>query len=424
MIIAGNSHVILFKEGLILPNRNNEEIKIHWVGPITIDDFIEKKATTEKIKTLFKKENDWKFLSIGNHDVKSIIQLLEKGEKKESLLLSLKSKYEEVFKELNISGKFSWMITLQQLKTITSNNFNEQEVLGLAKEFNIMITELCNNLKIPVINPLAEILGENKVIEESFLDEEKMHFSPKALPYYLKQLKEVIQEDIESKYLLKLPTLSNTLFVDIEAFFSLLFETIGIPEKKLVKINSLEAKVVNFVSEILNDKGITLSLNLDTEIVNSGLLNSLELVELYTFISEETGKKIDFKIDIKEFSNLKSILGFVLKEEDTLTQEDFFNSLKLNFELEKELILTSEEKIARINNYFYEKLLSVLSKIPEKAIKYGIFYHWLALIQANKNNYKEAIKLSKKAQDKNLEFPIKDSRTSYYQKVWLKNYTI
>ncbi|MBU6427418.1 MAG: hypothetical protein KGR26_00260, partial [Cyanobacteria bacterium REEB65] len=74
MILVGNSHVTLFKPGCMLPDRPEEEVGIHWIGAPVIEDFVHGHPAARKVRDLFGREDGWKLLLIGTHDVFKILE--------------------------------------------------------------------------------------------------------------------------------------------------------------------------------------------------------------------------------------------------------------------------------------------------------------------------------------------------------------
>lgn len=417
MIIAGNSHVSLFDKKLVLPEKNNELIKVYWIGPIKIEHFFNNHSFALKIHKLFQEDYDWKFLSIGNHDVSDLVSNQDFIYNQDEYFEDLENKYFDVFSKLSKYQNFSWMLSFQQYENIQSNLSNI-EILETTQEFNYRIKKICSNLNIPVIDPLKNLCDDRGFVLREYLKKDKQHFNYKALPFYLEELKKVTNSDIsivEDEYYIK-----NNFKVDAESFIYLFLENIGIKDFKY-DIKRIELNTISFCENILKNKDMEMKISLDTEL--SDLLTSLELVEVYTFISQEFNVEINFKVDLRELDNLAKMIYFIEKyiEKTLIYESDFLNSFKLDFNTNKEQILYHESKISKVSDRVFENFEKCFNFITNEAFKYGIIYHWFSLIKASRKEYNDAIKLSIKAEDINLIFPVIDNRTNYYRDMWKNN---
>lgn len=417
MIIAGNSHVSLFDKGLILPEKDNEEVNIFWIGPIKIEHFFNKHSFALKIEQLFEKDKDWKILSIGNHDVIDLVCSNDFNYNSDFLLDELENKYNDIFSKFSEYKNFAWMLSFQQTENIDSD-ISPIEVLEVSQEFNYRIKKICSKLNIPIIDPLNKLCDDRGFTISEYLKSDKQHFNYKALPFYISELEKITKYKIIS--LDSIEDIDNYMKIDAESFLYLFLENLGIKSLRYNK-EKIESESILFCEQLLKNKDMEMSVDLDTDLTD--LLSSLELVELYTFISELFKVDINFKVDIRDLKILGEIINFVEKsiKNTSLSEDDFINSLKLDFINDKDEILISESKIASMPDRNFELFEKIFNSIKNEAFKYGIIYHWFSLVKANRKEYNDAMYLSKKAEDLNLNFPITDNRTTYYRDLWKNN---
>ncbi|MBC7474107.1 MAG: hypothetical protein H7263_07420, partial [Candidatus Sericytochromatia bacterium] len=53
MIITGDSNISVFTNGCLLPEKNNEEVRIEWIGPLNSSLFIDNHPSVLKLIELF-----------------------------------------------------------------------------------------------------------------------------------------------------------------------------------------------------------------------------------------------------------------------------------------------------------------------------------------------------------------------------------
>lgn len=85
MIIAGNSHVSVFRNRL-LKRRSNDPVKVKWVGAITAGHFLNQHSSAQAVRSLFFQSDNWKIISIGMHDVLTYAELTLKGNTSKQLI--------------------------------------------------------------------------------------------------------------------------------------------------------------------------------------------------------------------------------------------------------------------------------------------------------------------------------------------------
>lgn len=73
----------------------------------------------------------------------------------------------------------------------------------------------------------------------------------------------------------------------------------------------MEEKLINFVkNELIDDSDV--SINIDTKLISSGIVDSFSLVLIQTFIEKEFGKKIPApRITAKSFDSIKQMIEII-----------------------------------------------------------------------------------------------------------------
>ena len=76
MIIIGNSHVSMFRQGSIIQAGPNQPVKVMWVGALSANHFLNHHPAAQKVRTVCAEYSGWKFLSMGMHDNLILCQAL------------------------------------------------------------------------------------------------------------------------------------------------------------------------------------------------------------------------------------------------------------------------------------------------------------------------------------------------------------
>ncbi|MBC7474519.1 MAG: hypothetical protein H7263_09535, partial [Candidatus Sericytochromatia bacterium] len=203
MIIAGDSNTSIFSNGCVLPDKNNEDVKVQWFGPLNSDFFIDQHPLTIKLIESFNSETDWKILSIGTFEVFKLLNEIKSGKDKSELLKKTAHFYARTFSQLNAKGKFAWMVGMQQTKydfydynlslslkkSIEYSHDQKLPLINLANEFNQIISNVCHKLNIPIINPMYKMTDQNGIFKEEYLSEDKIHISPLYDHFYYDEIK-------------------------------------------------------------------------------------------------------------------------------------------------------------------------------------------------------------------------------------------
>ncbi|MBC7474109.1 MAG: acyl carrier protein, partial [Candidatus Sericytochromatia bacterium] len=309
-------------------------------------------------------------------------------------------------------------------------------LINLANEFNQIISNVCHKLNIPIINPMYKMTDQNGILKEEYLSQDKIHINPLYDHFYYDEIKKklgiilVRKDDIkinqfEHEYHSIASNVAMYIKFDAKYFFNIFFESINIPElidqKKLIYINQELSKIINHK---ISGKGDPIQIDMDTDIVNDGLLDSFDLLETYTEMLDLLELKIDFQINLYYLNTINKLADYIFKHyQKKLTKRDFYVSFQGNFDIpeQRDLIIESETKIAKMDAYTYGVFNSI-TKIssPNKKIEFGFMFLWLALCESEQKNYRKAIQLLQSSREVNLKNPIKDGRVNYYLQKWFK----
>jgi glycosyltransferase involved in cell wall biosynthesis/Tfp pilus assembly protein PilF len=428
MILVGNSNIASFNQLGLEAATTHEPVEVHWVGALQIDHFLNGHPAGARVRTLFAGEQGWKLLSIGTHDVFGLCQQASQGNL-ETYLPVLLGLYRRIFTELRGSGKFGWLVFPQPLHQINFPGLTASDIFAVASRFNALVGEFCKEKNIPVIAPLPTLVDAHGEPRGQFVQRDGIHMNVDGMKIYLEKISSLT--GIELRFSSQERPFEPAS--EAESFCSLLLDELRIP-RTAPRADSADIvqSLTGHISDQLRERGIDLEIAADTELVASGLLDSLSLVETYTFATELLKMNIPFDVNLRELNTPSKIVALLLSrinapEEGTpssggLRQEDFVLSLRgTSTDAEqKKHILEADRRIAAMPDSLFQAFLDHVSIVSHGVnIRYGIILFWVALNKATRGDYRDALKFLEAAADTQRAFPFLSPRIGEYRNDWL-----
>jgi len=426
MIIAGNSHVSMFRKKNIVSTTTKKQLEIHWVGALTIDYFKKNHPAAQKIRDLFNDYKDWNFLSIGLHDYNLLLDTFANQSKEiyNKALNQMIKDYQNVFLEFSSGRKFGWLIAPQQRANVNTFNLTNQDILKCFYIFNDYLSNWCKGNNIVVINPLDKITYPDGYTKKEYLHADGIHLNFHAAEHYLNEIEQITGEKFNIatdeqifEHILEPKTGPESLSILTAEEIGLKWDSHNI---SFGKKTIFENQLMTYISNRLRQKKINETIDLESDYIKVGKFNSPELIEIYTYASDIFGGDINFDLYLRDLNTVEKLSAFFQINKD-LTINDFIHALTsdpTNY-LEKTEILFTDYRIASMSKQLVEKLKeSVYINTGGAKPGYGIIFFWYALIEAKNKNYDTALSNISMAQDEQLAYPFKASRLKHYQKCW------
>lgn len=421
MLIVGNSHVSVFKYGANLPDAPDEPVRIHWVGALEIDHFFNGHPAARKVRELCAEEKGWKFLMLGNHDVFKMLRLAQTRPESDVLEHFL-AQYRQVFTELATGGKFGWLIGVQQTANVPVPGVTPERVKALSKRFLERLSAWCRVRGIAVIDPLDRVMGPDGTPHPEWLMQDGLHLKPTAASFYFEAIRATCGLNVASNE----PEDEDFEPLDeVQSFCALMMTELGVPVRTVDR-DALQAALIAQIRQKLDERGLDVPLDADTDFVGSGLLDSLDLVEIYTFATEWLRLDLDFDVNLREFDTVRKLSAYLLLRmgipEDIpgLTQTDFHVSLQGQFQHpdQREAMLQAEARIAAMGAPMAAAMRETLETVTGWPSPYGIMSLWLALDAHREGQLGTALELLDLASHPDLYMPISPARTEHYRQRW------
>ncbi len=425
MIIAGNSHVSMFRQGMIRSGESRP-VGIHWVGPLTVEHFFNSHPAARRVRTVFDQHQGWCFLSIGLHD-HIILRRIRDEELYRETLNRIREQYKKLFKELHTraKGNFGWLTGPQRLRGIEFTGVDEKKIDRCTDDFIRFIADWCVENGVVVINPLEKILDGGYPAPE-YLQADQIHLNADALHFYLEEIKAKTGEPLCYKPLQQSSGHRVEPRDHLQSFTLLAADELDLPWDQTPfphgTLGEFERSISRFIRQRLEERGLNVELKRDTDFIGGGLLDSLELVDIYTYATELFGADIDFNTQLRELNTIEKICFFFFQGKP-LSKNDFFHSTaeetrKPRFDWE---LLYTDFRIGRMEESSYSRLREIVQlQSADGEYHYGVAFFWYALVEARRENYSAALDWLTKASDNRLTYPFVAPRREFYRKQWGK----
>ena len=265
MILAGNSNITSFRQHG-LQAASHEQTSVHWVGALQINHFFDDHPAGAKVRRLFAAEQGWKFLSIGTHDVFALCHFSSQNKQKESLA-SLRELYHQVFTEFQQDGRFAWLIFPQPLHQVSFPGLTSKDILTIANLFYDTIKSLCLEQNIPVIDPCASIVDRNGEPLSHLVQRDGIHLNVEGIKIYLDRISALT--GLTMKLINREAPFEPAS--EVESFCSLLLDELGVPFHAVLSPSDFKKELSQFISGLLRDRGLDMTIDDETELVDSGV---------------------------------------------------------------------------------------------------------------------------------------------------------
>ncbi len=422
MIIAGNSHVTLFR-GRLRNRANDSIVSVRWVGALTADHFLNNHSAARAIQAAFASTDGWKILSIGMHDIFGLCRAYSQNVYRQACNQLLK-RYQDLFGTFGQAGRFAWLISPQQLEGTATASLSPGKVFEISEEFNHLTTKWCRQRHIAVINPLKALRRPDGTLNAKFVQQDGIHLNDQALAPYVKELKAQTGLDLAIETLpasachrVKARNEPESLALLIADELQLGWDHSKWPYGER---QDFEDDLIAHVQRGFDQKGQSVTLDRTTCYNADNALNSADLVSLYNHATDCLGVELAFDVNIRELNTVEKIADFLLARKP-LSKNDFYETLSRDSgnALRQSETFIADRKLAALDEERYSRLREIIHHLTGGApCQYGVVYFWIALIEAERGNYGWACQLLALAESPHISFPLCSSRVSFYRQLW------
>jgi len=398
-------------------------VLVKWVGALTASHFIHNNSAARALRSAFASDDQWRILSIGMHDIFGLCRASAQGRYRPAFN-QLVDYYQSIFSSFGNSGKFGWLISPQQLIGPAVCGLSERSVYEISEEFNQAVSVWCHNQGIIVVNPLPMLLDSNFHPKKDMVQKDGIHLNINAIETYRLLIEENTGQKLACRKLIqnrKHPVQARTepesLALLVADELNLKWDDSGVPPgQRLV----FEQQIITHIANRLTSEGLQANLDRNLPYNADGQLNTADLIGIYSYASDLFGREINFDVNIRDLDTVAKISRFLLTQKP-LTKNDFFETLRAdtNDAVRESEIRLADQRISKINDSGWMQLKEIFHHQTEGSpCQYGIFYFWLALIEAQKGHHGLALHLLENACCHHRRFPFRSQRADYYRSIW------
>jgi len=418
VIIAGNSNVSLFRLGKLTCRTSPEPVQVHWVGALRAEHFFGGHPAATKVRESFAREKGWKLLSLGTHDVFGLCQALSQNRLPEAQA-QLIHRYQSLFRELGNDGKLAWIVFPQPPRQVAFPGLSERDIISVAERFHQELGGWCSQNQIAIINPTGKLVEADGTPKAKFLQQDGIHLNVSAFDLYAEEIALRTGQQLALSF--ETARQGCEPSSEPESFALLVAQELGLTWRQSVveasTLESFEHALIVFLRERLEERGLPASLDADTDFVGPRLLDSLDLVETYTYANDLLGTEIDFDVNLRDFNTVRKLAGKVFSKQK-LSVDDFLHAARQHEHSGQREGCAADERIARMEPERAARLGEIIHTTLGSSVPYGVVYFWLALIEEQIGNRNEALRHLRLAADKGLRFPLLGWRPEHYRKLW------
>jgi tetratricopeptide (TPR) repeat protein len=423
MIITGNSNVDCLRRFGRPTAASGEPVRVHWVGALHLGHFARQLPIAEKVFHLFTVEQGWKLLALGTHDVYRLWRAAAAGQL-EATLSAVLAGYGSVLSALAGRGKVGWLVFPDPLRGLTLPGLGDAEKIAIARRFVVGMSTLCAERGVTVVDAVDALAGPGGGADPRFLQEDGLHLNELGTRVYLARVSAVTGMTLTFE---PRPALFSPRSED-ESFYGLVLGNLGVPERRLPPRAEFEAAVCGCVSQRLRERGLDLDVVATTELVGSGLLDSLDLVETWDFAASAIDLDVPFNVDLRELGTVEKLAGFLLAraagrlaDSPGPVQTDFVESIRggdaSGDALER--VRAAEAAIAAMTDATLASLEENVVVASEGMVcPYGLAQLWVALACAARGEEARALRLLDEAESPQRRYPVPAARVRPYRERW------
>jgi tetratricopeptide (TPR) repeat protein len=418
VIIAGNSNVSLFRLGKLACRTSPEPVQVHWVGALRTEHFFGGHPAAAKVRESFAREKGWKLLSLGTHDVFSLCHALSENHLPEAQAQLIRL-YQSLFRELGNDGKLAWIVFPQPPRQVAFPGLSEHDIVSVATRFYQELGGWCGQNQIAVVNPTGKLVETDGTPKARFLQQDGIHLNASAFDLYADEI--ALQTGQQLALSLETSRQGYEPSSEPESFALLVAQELGLSWSQAAveasTLESFEEALLIFLRQRLEERGLPTSLEADTDFVGPRLLDSLDLVETYTYANDLLGAEIDFDVNLRDLNTVRKLAGKLFSEQN-VSVDDLLDAARQKAHGGQRDGCAADARIARMERARALRLRDITHMTLGSSIPYGVAHFWLALIEEQAGDRSEALRHLAQASDKGLRFPLLGWRPKHYRRLW------
>lgn len=286
MLILGNSHVSVFEDGIVC---GTESVEVRWLGAVRASQLLLDGATGRSFRESVAAECGWVFLFLGNHDIQDLRRV--SSERCEESFRTLLADCRRVMAQLP-RGRSAWVRSVQQTSNAGGDDAR-RELLALEARFHRELSVLAAQAGVAILDPLAAHRAADGDVDASILQSDGLHVLHSRASLFLDEFARVSGVALA-------PRASRGALFDggTEEGSAMGLVASRLPEDS-GDLESATAAVLRDANHRISARGLAAKLGPDDDLGAEGLLDSLDLVEIWEAAHRRANRRTDFQVDLR-----------------------------------------------------------------------------------------------------------------------------
>lgn len=389
MIVAGNSNVACLDQVGARLEVEGQPAEVCWVGALRFSHFFDGHPAGKRVRARFAASSGPRLLAIGTHDVFDVCEATGRGTV-EAHISQVMDHAEHLFAELGAVGNVGWLVFPQPRHAVRYAHLEPGDVHIVATKVNRHLAEVARRHGVRIIDPFGQLRGED--IDAAFLQRDQQHLNPEGAAR--------LAAAIGKAFGLR-SVLTRTHGDDFEpkdelaSFCGMLLQAVGVRGEAG---GGLEETLLRAVAGRLEEKGLPLEVTPELELVDAGLLDSLDLVDVYAHATRAVGLDIPFDVSLRELNTVAKMATFIrghLPPASVPSRADFELSIAAaRGETPADATDQALQNIAAMSDTLANAIVEQLDvTLYGHTCPYGVVWLWLGLFTLARGDVNGAAKL-------------------------------
>lgn len=396
MIVVGNSNVACLDGVGARLVVQETPADVSWVGALRFRHFYDGHPAGPRVRERFRFGTSGdprpRLLAIGTHDIFDVGAAVDAGTV-EAAIQDLSTRASRFFAEFGAAAvewgaPVGWIVFPQPSTALAFQRLSPDEVLAMATKVNQHLSELARAHRVMVIDAFDQLGGAR--VDPGYLQRDAQHLNARGAARLVAA--------IAGRF-----NLSAELMVDraagaepedeLGSFCAMLLHAANIAPAPLVDPT---LAVETAVEERLREKGLagSVAVTSDLELVDSGLFDSLDLVDVYTEATRAVGLDIPFDVSLRDLGTPRAFAATIAAHFETPSRADFEVSLAAaRRRIPPSAADQAHDRIARLPperiEAFVEQLRVTLHGV---GCPYGAVLMWLGLFARARGDHATAMR--------------------------------
>lgn len=403
MLIIGNSHVSLFEDGILC---GTEDVGIRWMGALRSIQLFDGHPCGAAMREAIRAESGWVFLFMGHHDV---LDAWSSGRTSwRSRLADSVALYDRFLSEIAGRGRIALVRAGRQNSFLEESPGAGREQRSVDREFWKEMEVVASRRGIPVLDPLRSHRGPDGELPVEVLRQDGIHVRSSFAAQFLEAFSKASgvvglsngegggrrpKDDTEPGHMA-----------------SLLCSRLELPARSGFDPGKVEVAVVEIATRLAARHGGETPVGPSTELFGSGLLDSLDMAELWAALHGRFGQNLQIGADLRDSSTPSSLASLFSGSARLPSREDIaILAEDADVPDRRTNVIEAASRFREAGGRLAEPLRQAEAEILGKGHPYGFVHLLLALCE---RDTRVAVSRLERSVSRELSFPATASQAS------------